>query len=129
MEKQNPNFIELAKAMISALEKQELDISQLAQSNADQKNVQVQLVQQLNQLSNVNERLEARITSLEKELSNVSKAYKDLQERYSKVRTEEEKVDPKRDNGREQRLEEELSRVFGKRTYVSPEALLWILNR
>ena len=129
MEKQNPNFIELAKAMISALEKQELDISKLAQSYADQKNVQTQLVQQLNQLSNVNERLEARITSLEKELSNVSKAYKDLQERYSKVSTEEKKVDPKRDNSHEHRLEEELNRVFGKRTYVTPEALFWILNR
>ena len=129
MEKQNPNFIDLAKTMISALEKQELDISKLAQSYADQKNVQTQLVQQLNQLSNVNERLEARITSLEKELSNVSKAYKDLQERYSKVSTEEKKGDPKRDNSHEHRLEEELNRVFGKRAYVTPEALFWILNR
>lgn len=126
--KQVPTFLDLAKTIISALEAQDRDNKKVEQTIKAQKDLNNNLEKRVSQLEDIKNHLAARVVTLERELADIAKAYKELTEKSNRSK-EEKTFDPKRDNNREQRLEEELSRISGRRTYVSPEALFWILNR
>lgn len=127
--KQVPTFLDLAKTIISALEAQDRDNKKVEQTIKAQKDLNNNLEKRVSQLEDIKNHLAARVVTLERELADIAKAYKELTEKSNKSK-EEETLDPKRNRVGDQNFEDELrSRISGRRTYVSPEALFWILNR
>lgn len=126
--KQVPTFLDLAKTIISALEAQDRDNRKVEQTIKAQKDLNTNLEKRVSQLEDVNEHLTARVITLERELADITKAYKELTEKSNRSK-EEETLDPKRSHVGDQNLEDELrSRMSGRRVYVSPEILRWILG-
>lgn len=99
-----PNYLDLAKTMIAALEKQESDISGL------QRVVGAQI--------DINRDFENRLKNLEQKQATESV-------KQEKKTEQKEKVADSRSGD----LEDELRKVFGVQRYISPEMLFWILGR
>ena len=99
-----PNYLDLAKTMIAALEKQESDISGL------QRVVGAQI--------DINRDFENRLKNLEQKQST------EPVKQEKKTEQKEKATDSRSDN-----LEDELRKVFGVQRYISPDMLFWILGR
>jgi len=105
VEQKAPNYIDLAKTMLAALEKQEQNIELL------RRKVTVQ--------DEVNTAFDARLRNVEQELLSSKR-----QQEQSKPKEEKGVSSDKEDS-----LEEAFRHIFGPAVHASPEGLLWILGR
>lgn len=120
--KREPNYLDVAEQLISALRQQETRTKTLEREVSSQREFNANLTEKFRRLEQENKDLKERVNRLEQEKKDLEGTVKKQQE----TQKQEQKTDPKHDNPK---LEEELRRVFGHHTYGSPDVLLWMLGR